>query len=349
LRPRVCRRRPRCARADSAGFGASELASLHARIAKLKAAEEQAAAGEEANWRGGRCRQRSLAVLNDWVRRLALCGDQLVSGSYGGELTLIDTQTGAVLRTLAGSAAETVSLVSEEGLVACGDSAGDVCRWDAATGAGGVLGSGAPVTAVCLLEGVGDAAPGVLVGCTSGLLTLHTGGSPSRVLLRLPAAAPATSLSRTGRYLAVGCANGTVLLVTVEGALLSAPILSFAAHRGAVHCLQLLPSAADAPAALASGGADGVVRTWDLTNGGAPLLTLAAHAAPVTCLHAAAGRLVTGGRDGTLRCYDAAEGRLWWASGGRTAYLDGVAVAGPLVFATGTNNALTVLDFGARA
>jgi WD40 repeat protein len=340
------------------------LAGLVARVAALRAAEADADQRAAANWATGRCTQRTVAIIGDWVRKLRFFESTLVCGTYAGDVHVIDIPTGAITRTLRGLTAEVTALEFDGTVVAAGAADGTVCRWDAASGDGGALGrhEGAAITAVAL-EGAG-----VVAACDAGVIRAH-GCLSGATLLR--AGLPVCCLQRAGHYTAAGLSDGRVVVwaglgnAAAPGAAASASasksvpqprqILSFVAHAAPVLCLQLLRAdgsaagAADDAAAplarLATGGGDGIVRTWNLQDGGAPLLRLAAHREAVTCLQADASKLVSGGRDGTLRVWDLASGRQRFSIAGHTAYLDALQFEGSRLIASGTNNLIALHDF----
>ena len=320
-------------------------------MAALRAAEVAADARTAANWRVGRVTQRTVTVLSDYVRRLRFVGDTLAVGTYGGEVHLIHVPTGRVVRTLEGLSADVTSLDFDGIHVAAGAIDGDVARWEASSGAGGVVGrhAGEAVTAVALEGG------GVVVATAGGAVAAH--GCLGERALRVEA--PVCCLQRAGRYTAAGLGDGRVLVWAGTASdgdapnapLLSRQILSFAAHSAPVLCLQLLaadsgpPDAADAATRLATGGADGQACIWDLAAGGAPLRRLAAHRAPITCLQADGSKLVSGGRDGAIRVFDLVSGQQRFAIGGHTAYLDALQFEGGRLIASGTNNLVMLHDF----
>ena len=338
-------------------------------MAALRAAEVAADQAIAGNWRSGRCTQRTVAVLDDWVRKLAFSGDTLVAGTYGGAVHVIDIPTGVIMRTLSGLNAEVTALDFDGTSVAAGATDGGVCRWDVGSGAGGEVGrhEDTLVTAVQL-----EGRSGVVAASDDGQVRMHGTGDAARGGV-LDAGAPVCCLQRVGRYTAAGLASGRVVVWAGDAAapLASATqILSFVAHTAPVLCMQLLRAdatparapdeearlsadAADDAASpplsmLATGGADGIVRTWDLSAGGAPLRRLAAHRAPVTCLQADGAKLVSGGRDGALRVWDLASGEQRYSISGHTAYLDALQFDGTRLIASGTNNLIALHDFSGR-
>lgn len=68
-----------------------DLALLQRRMADQQVSEMVRAA---ANWRTGTCEQRTVLVLEDWVRRLRVANGVLACGTYGGEVILADVASG---------------------------------------------------------------------------------------------------------------------------------------------------------------------------------------------------------------------------------------------------------------
>ena len=50
------------------------------------------------NWRDGRCAQRTVLVIDDWVRRLRVAGGMLAVGTHGGEVVLAELSTGETIQ-----------------------------------------------------------------------------------------------------------------------------------------------------------------------------------------------------------------------------------------------------------
>ena len=98
-------------------------------------------------------------------------------------------------------------------------------------------------------------------GAQLRLWNLPTGGMPPRAA---PAAPPTVvALDHTTGRLALGLANGQLVLDAVQPSAPAADTLEYFGHRGAVTAV-----AVNVERALAvTGGADGVVRTWDLASG----------------------------------------------------------------------------------
>jgi hypothetical protein len=79
----------------------SSLALLSKRISAVRESEgdEQVKAlmAAAANWNSGRCAQRPIVILDEWVRRLHAADGILACGTYSGEVVLVDMETGECL------------------------------------------------------------------------------------------------------------------------------------------------------------------------------------------------------------------------------------------------------------
>ena len=106
---------------------------LQSRFAELKTAEAdryvQQMMQTATNWKEGRCEQRVLLVLEDWVRRLSVAQDQCVCGTHSGAVVLSDLESGEVLhRWVAplGGGSEVTSVGFDGDHIISGDASGGV-------------------------------------------------------------------------------------------------------------------------------------------------------------------------------------------------------------------------------
>jgi hypothetical protein len=139
---------------DTQGFSTASLKILSRRVEEMKQSardhEVQRLMRSAANWRTGSCTQRTLVVLDDWVRRLHTAdGVSLACGTHSGDVLLVDIESGSVVET-----------------------------WDAVEPPGGgasanLEGEAPPdITAIVL----SDDAQHVLVGDAAGVVALRTRG-----------------------------------------------------------------------------------------------------------------------------------------------------------------------------
>ena len=88
---------------DMDEFSSSVMSVLSTRLAKAKqqTAEDklQSMVTTAANWRSGRCAQRAVVVLDEWIRRLDCQNDVLACGTYSGDVQLVDVESGDLLET----------------------------------------------------------------------------------------------------------------------------------------------------------------------------------------------------------------------------------------------------------
>ena len=81
----------------------SSLSVLSRRLTEVRDGERdekiRSLSAAAANWNAGRCAQRTLVILDEWVRRLHTMDGVLACGTYSGEVVLVDIATGEVLET----------------------------------------------------------------------------------------------------------------------------------------------------------------------------------------------------------------------------------------------------------
>ena len=82
-------------------FSDSTLAVLSQRLAETKQNTEtqkiESMMAAAANWRTGRCAQRAVVVLDEWIRRLHCQDGVLACGTYSGEVQTFDIESGEML------------------------------------------------------------------------------------------------------------------------------------------------------------------------------------------------------------------------------------------------------------
>lgn len=148
-------------------------------------------------------------------------------------------------------------------------------------------------------------------------------------------------------------------------------LFTFTAHADATTAVSLI-----SPSQLLTGGADGTVRAdyffllsgrrrqhvlscpltrpwrvrdvqvclWRLDEEGDSerrCTTFEGHRAPVVCLYGDGDKVVSGARDGTVRCWDVAKASLRFMLQGYTAFLGSLQVGPTWFVADGTNNAVS--------
>jgi WD40 repeat protein len=113
----------------------------------------------------------------------------------------------------------------------------------------------------------------------------------------------ALAMSRSGRFLASGYADGSITLTASRGSDWTMPGLSLTAHASLVSALAF----DDTGTTLASAAQDGSVSLWDTTRG-EPLLSLGGHEEAVTTLAFAGDILASGSWDKTIILWDTATG-----------------------------------------
>ena len=111
---------------------------LQRRFAQVQTAEAEARVQQmrqtATNWKDGRCEQRVLITLQDWVRKLSVAQDMCLCGTHSGVVALSDLESGMLLqRWLApapGGGSEVTSVGFDGEHIISGDASGGVClRW----------------------------------------------------------------------------------------------------------------------------------------------------------------------------------------------------------------------------
>ncbi len=150
---------------------------------------------------------------------------------------------------------------------------------------------------------------------------LRPDGTPIGAPFRLTSAAIQVIARHSPTSLYFGTTDGTVGIVDDRGKVLERQKL----HEGPVTCLARL-----SPDLLVSGGADGVLRTWD-AHRLTPLAARTDHTDRVRCLTIVHDHVVTGSYDGTLARVAPLGGPVHARFEGHTRPVVGVAFTGTLV------------------
>ena len=137
----VCRsgRMSMCDAAESDDSDPVDWSLLQRRFAQVQTAEAEARVQQmrqtATNWKEGRCEQRVLITLQDWVRKLSVSQDMCLCGTHSGVVALSDLESGMLLqRWLApapGGGSEVTSVGFDGEHIISGDASGGVClrRW----------------------------------------------------------------------------------------------------------------------------------------------------------------------------------------------------------------------------
>ena len=305
-----------------------------------------------ANWKEGRCAQRTIVVLDDWIRRLHYQNGVLACGTYSGDVQLVDFETGELYDTwyaeLVDAEADdaddddeidqeitALHLSPDAQLVLSGDAAGSVLLRR--------RGTDNPVmraTHRAAVSGVYWDDDKELVYSTGVDARFHCHDARGSIEASLTFKEPILSLSVSENYAAVGLSDGGVSICTLSPL---RQIMSFEAHPGPVSAVNLITQSQ-----LLTGTADGQVCLWRLDEDGdseRQCTTFDGHRGPVVCLHGDGDKVVTGARDGTVRVWDTEEASVRFELRGFTAYLGSLQVSNDWMLADGTNNAIVLLDF----
>ena len=335
------------------------------------------------NWRTGRCEQRTVCVLDEWIRRLKCANGVVAMGTYSGAVVLAELESGEVVERWASEAEEAmdrddddddddldeyeeeyeeldgpldfstsqpysdeVTAIDFDGeRVGSGDASG---RLRLRTRERGLVLSAqhnAPVTGVHWR----DDARAYSCSADRRLCAWDVGGptqdgaGDAAPAAALAARRPILCMSVCDGYAALGLASGEVCVVTLEPL---RELFTFDAHADAVSAVHLTTTST-----LTTGAADGEVAIWRLEEDeGSPrrCVRLEGHSAPVVALDADGEKIVSGARDGTVRVWDAEAAKLRFMLQGFTAYIGSVQADPSWLIADGTNNAVVLLDFAAE-
>ena len=140
----VCRsgRMSMCDAAESADSNPVDWSLLQSRFAQVQTSEADARVQQmlqtATNWKDGRCEQRVLLTLQDWVRKLSVARDLCVCGTHSGVVVLSDLESGTVLQRWVaplGGGSEVTSVGFNGEHIISGDASGGVYlrQWRPAT------------------------------------------------------------------------------------------------------------------------------------------------------------------------------------------------------------------------
>eukprot|EP00310_Coccolithus_braarudii_P006336 CAMPEP_0183370754 /NCGR_PEP_ID=MMETSP0164_2-20130417/103362_1 /TAXON_ID=221442 /ORGANISM="Coccolithus pelagicus ssp braarudi, Strain PLY182g" /LENGTH=275 /DNA_ID=CAMNT_0025547213 /DNA_START=75 /DNA_END=899 /DNA_ORIENTATION=+ len=271
----------------AAGDGSAlDLSLLMKRMDELKSVEKEREADERVsqmlatatNWRTGRCAQRTVCVIADWVRKLRCEAGLLVCGTYSGDVVVADVDSGEVLHTWSPPSSDEND---EEEL-------NEITALDFD---GAHIGSGDAGGAVHLRTRDGLEMSARHAGVVTGV---HWRGGDSaftcaadRRLIEwdvrrgeqrrvLSAARPIISMSVCQNFAALGLDNGKVVLCTLSPL---REMFAFDAHSSAASAVKLLTSSM-----LVTSSAAGEVALWRLDESeesGRRCVRFKGHSAPV--------------------------------------------------------------------
>eukprot|EP00193_Tetraselmis_chui_P022793 CAMPEP_0177773010 /NCGR_PEP_ID=MMETSP0491_2-20121128/12588_1 /TAXON_ID=63592 /ORGANISM="Tetraselmis chuii, Strain PLY429" /LENGTH=445 /DNA_ID=CAMNT_0019290979 /DNA_START=120 /DNA_END=1458 /DNA_ORIENTATION=- len=368
---------------SGAGGGGFDFSILKGRIESLKEAE---AAEQCINWRKGRCTHHTVAVLDVWVRRLRLHGNCIAAGSHTGECYIIDglcgrsTQhnlypdtetegpisTARCIRQYIGLEDEITSIDYDGSRLVAGTVSGALRVWETnenlvkeswEPGSGCQVLAGTPEDAVVLS---GHCAPithcqllpqqRVITSSVDGNIIMWDGRN-GRVMYRIPVGASVTSLHATPRHIIAGLGDGRVAVWSNPESPKKLPrlMLSFTGHPAPITCIQMLHDEQFEQDLLVTGAEDGLLRSWDVKNGGAWLHEFSGHRGKVVSLQVDESKVLSASRDGSIRCWDLRSGKSLFGIWGLTPYIGSVQFDDSRLVSDGTNNAIGLHDFGVGA
>eukprot|EP00850_Spirogloea_muscicola_P000460 SM000002S05540 [mRNA] locus=s2:632406:642498:- [translate_table: standard] len=309
--------------------GGPDMQVLAQRIHVVQAQERLDAEATQRNWRVGNCRHRVAVTLGDWVRKLRFSGDVVACGTFGGTVFTFSLSTGRELGRYKGHGSEITALDFDGSRLVAGSEASAFLLWDTA-------------------RSNGRSDPGTsFSGHTRGVTSLQLDGSLvfsssedgtvrvwqadiGECLYTLQVGYPVRCLHKSGPALALGLANGTVVIYSLSGQKL---LRTFLGHALPVVCVQLDQE----QSRLCTGSLDATVRLWDTTSGDC-LMVFRGHTAPIVSLQFDGDKLVTASRDGSVRVWDVDSGESWYSIWGHTAYIGSAQFDVSQLVIDGTNN-----------
>ena len=328
------------------------MASLLQRMGDVQEAESarqlESMVAAASNWRTGKCKQRTIAVLDEWARRVRMEDGRLAVGTYGGDVLLIDAASGETLRCWQdedadGDADEITALGFDGERIITGSSRGAVLLRRAGDDEDGepVLRAShrGAVSGVHWPRGADGGRHAYSCGL-DGRLVCHDVES-GREEASLSFRPPVFGLSVGDNYAALALGDGTVALCSL---LPLRELFVFEAHPGAATTAVHLVT----PSQLVTGSSSGELRLWRLDEEGDSERRCTAfdgHEGAVVCLQGDGEKVVSGGRDGSVRVWAAESGRMRFMLQGFTAYLGSLQLAPTWLLADGMNNAVLLVDF----
>ena len=349
----TCRTTQRHASLQARSFADGDdalMASLMKRMDKVRESESSrqvtSVIAAAANWRTGNCTQRTIAILDQWVRRAKRVGDRLAAGTYSGDVVLVDVTTGEIIQSWESGSdgeeePEVTALDFDGTYLSCGDSAGAVTFRRAGAEAPVLRASHHGVVSGVHWQGGGSRAYSCSVD--SRLVCHDTEQGTEAASLNMHA--PILAMSIGDEYGACALADGTVALCSLSPL---RQLLTFDAHPGAAATAVHLVT----PSQLLTGSSEGAVRLWRLDEAGDSsrrLTSFTGHQGPVVCLQGDGEKVVSGARDGTVRVWAAESAKLRFMLQGFTAYLGSLQLAPTWLLTDGTNNAVVLIDFSGES
>jgi len=357
---------------DGGGGGDDDavlLAEFRKRAEQLRAKEHQQEALILENWKTGHARVGAIAALDDWVRRVALLGDDLFVGTSRSGVQRFrrgepqpwqrlpvrgDASVGVPADHPALEDPETsvTSLDFDGRWLAAGLAGGGLHVWDADGAA--VLEAGPPsgAAAPCpcytaLLPGRGAliTASGRILQCWR-LPACGEADGEAKATLELPSRVHCLAVTPEGGVV-VGLEDGSTELRSADLSLAS----RHQAHQSAVSAVSALEGGG-----LVTGDALGQLARWRVSRGadgtgGWQAVWRAQHDGRVVAIReGGAGTLVTGALDGTVRAWWAESGAQHFVVPGHKVWLGSICIREDtgIMVTDGRDNAVYIYDFSSE-
>ena len=322
-----------------------DLTLLQQRISSLAVDQMVHAAN---NWRTGACTQRTVAIHDDWVRRLKCANNHVACGTHQGHVIVTDMDSGSDVahfkpnsdkeaprsQGLLVVSAEVTAMDFDGEHIVSGDATGSLYLRTRDRTVMHARHSG-------IVTGVhwdgGDVA--YSTSDDRRFIAWSVPSAEAEEECLLPNAI--LSMSVCENYAALGLDGGTVAVYTLRPL---RQLFTFEAHESSAICSIKLVTVSQ----LVTGFANGEVALWRLEEpeeSGRRVTRFTGHQGPVIGLDGDSEKIASAARDGTVRVWDGEAGRLRFMLQGFTPYITSVQISPSWLIADGTNNAVVMMDF----
>lgn len=159
---------------------------------------------------------------------------------------------------------------------------------------------------------------------------------------------PVCCINTLANYVIAGTMTGHILIWSKYAKLDEDldPILTFRAHQAQVTALQHYSGSSNDT--LITGGADGLVRVWDMSRGGGPIHEFKGHDDGITSVQSDSSKVVSAGLDNTVRVWDPFTGKQLYRLNGEATDAISARFEGPWLVWNGISRSVLLLDYSAK-
>ena len=172
------------------------------------------------------------------------------------------------------------------------------------------------------------------------------GGLEARGSSLRSARGPVCCVNTIGEYVCAGTMTGHIQIWRSfhdYGSDEIEPILSFRAHDAQITALQ--HSYSGGGETLITGGADGLVKVWDMERGGKPVHQFRGHDDGITSVQSDSSKVVTAGLDNTVRVWDWSTGKQLYRLNGEATDAISARFEGPWLVWNGLSRNVLLMDY----